>query len=156
MKIVTDLYKLSLPTTNVEYDGNMPNGVVRMIMYLKVNKKTAVGISANQLGMDMRVCCFWDGGVIRTLINPYLEAISVKDVTMEEMCLSLPNKKYEVTRHTAIKVTSANYPLPQTYGGFMARVVQHEIDHLDGITIKDRAEDDYQSYADMTSPKESV
>ena len=140
MKIVTDLYKLSLPTTNVEYDGHMPDGWIKMITYLKTHKKTAVGISANQLGMDMRVCCFWDGGVIRTLINPYLEAISLEEVTLEEGCLSLPNKQYMVTRYPAIKVSSANYPLPQTYGGWIARVVQHEIDHLDGITIKDRAE----------------
>ena len=141
MKIITDLDILSVRCNDVPWDmsqKSMPVGWTRLLTYLKSHKETAVGISAIQLGIDLRMCCFWNKNVIETLINPYVIEWSAKINLREEYCLSLPNKGYTVERSDWIVVRDDTHMKPQKYEGWMARVVQHEIDHLNGITIKDR------------------
>ena len=155
MKIVTNLHHMSRPTTPVKYDGQMPSGAIKLIRYLQTHRRDAVGISANQLGIDQRVCAFWDGVKITVLVNP--EIIGTPDTTIhtsleQEGCLSLPKKSYDVIRWSWVNVKADNHISPLLYNGWTARVVQHEIDHLDGITIKDRASEvDEETNALMNS-----
>lgn len=56
-----------------------------------------------------------------------------------EMCFSLPGVQLRIRRATTIKVKTRNHEVILKFTGMAARIVQHEIDHLDGILISDRA-----------------
>lgn len=77
------------------------------------------------------------------LINPEIVKASEEKVMGVEGCLSMPGLQGEVERHQAIQVKALNrYGKPQKLkvDGWMARIFQHEIDHLNGVLFTDRAE----------------
>ncbi|MBC7878870.1 MAG: peptide deformylase [Anaerolineales bacterium] len=76
------------------------------------------------------------------LINPEIIKVSEEKVLGVEGCLSMPGLQGEVERHEAIQVKALNrYGKPQKLkvDGWMARIFQHEIDHLNGVLFTDRA-----------------
>lgn len=76
------------------------------------------------------------------IINPELTALSQDTATMEEGCLSLPEYFADVIRPTSIEFTGLNLKGEKIGGkayGIFARIIQHEIDHLDGILFADKA-----------------
>ena len=76
------------------------------------------------------------------MINPEIVKASEEKVMGVEGCLSIPNIQGEVERHEAIQVKGLNrYGKPQKLkvDGWMARIFQHEIDHLNGVLFTDRA-----------------
>jgi peptide deformylase len=77
------------------------------------------------------------------LINPEIIKVSEEKVLGVEGCLSMPGLQGEVERHESIQVKALNrYGKPQKLkvDGWMARIFQHEIDHLNGVLFTDRAE----------------
>lgn len=77
------------------------------------------------------------------LINPVIVETSPEQVEGMEGCLSIPGYLGEVVRHERVVVQARNEwgkPVHVDTGGFLARVIQHEIDHLDGILFIDRLE----------------
>lgn len=128
----------------------------------KLLEKTdsALAISANQIGIDdLRVFVCKNGDEITAIINPKIIWSSVDDMLeiiqddhgvlpkslpMWEGCISFPGKNYLVTRPYSIKVEYMNEKLvykTATLTDQWARLFCHEIDHLDGIRIIDRAEE---------------
>ncbi len=111
-------------------------------MALTMIKKDGVGLAAPQIGKNIRVAAIntIDGPII--LINPRITKFSWAKEWGEEGCLSLPNIFGEVRRSKKIicEFLDENGK-PQTIEakGFMARVFQHELDHLDGILFIDKA-----------------
>jgi peptide deformylase len=104
-----------------------------------------VGLAATQLGILRRVLVFQAGpdAPVTALINPEIEWSSQQDlVTAEEGCLSLPRVVVDVERPLHIRVRARD---PEGKGlsieasGLEARVIQHEVDHLDGVLILQRA-----------------
>jgi len=103
-----------------------------------------VGLAATQLGILRRMLVFQAGpdSEPTALVNPEIEWLSDEVVVAEEGCLSLPRVSMDVERslHARIGGLDADgEPVTLEASGLEARVLQHEIDHLDGVLILDRA-----------------
>ncbi len=102
-----------------------------------------VGLAATQLGVLHRVLVFraYPEDPLTALVNPELEWISEEQETAEEGCLSLPSVHVEVARPARLRVRASDAygaELQLEAEGLEARIIQHEIDHLDGVLILDR------------------
>lgn len=104
-----------------------------------------VGLAATQVGVQKRVFIFdLDDGLV-VVCNPLLSGFSVDTETDEEGCLSLPGLTVTVERPCSVVCEGsdlAGKPLRIEGEGLLARVLQHETDHLDGVLILDRATPD--------------
>jgi peptide deformylase len=103
-----------------------------------------VGLAATQLGRLRRLLVFQAGSdsAPTGLVNPSIEWVSEEAVVAEEGCLSLPRVAMDVERPLHVRVGGFDVegqPLRIEASGLEARVLQHEIDHLDGVLIHDRA-----------------
>lgn len=101
-----------------------------------------VGIAAPQTGKNVRVFVAVDDKTPHILINPVLKKKSFRRVDGEEGCLSVPGKYGIVSRHRSVRMEALDREGNQvTFNvkGFFARVLQHELDHLDGVLFIDRA-----------------
>ena len=111
-----------------------------------------VGLAANQLGVLRRLLVFQAGPDCAPtgLVNPTLEWLSDELVVAEEGCLSLPRVAMDVERPLHARVGGLDVegePVRIEASGLEARVLQHEIDHLDGVLILDRAPRDQRKAA---------
>jgi peptide deformylase len=102
-----------------------------------------VGLAATQLGVLRRVLVFQAGsdGEPSVVVNPTIEWLSDEVVVAEEGCLSLPRVAMDVERPLHARVGGFDVerePVRIEASGLEARVLQHEIDHLDGVLILDR------------------
>src|SRR5918996_274897 len=102
-----------------------------------------IGLAATQLGVMHRVLVYRvdPDAPLAALVNPVLEWAGDEVETLEEGCLSLPNVGVDVERPIHVRVRAVDErgtPLMIEASGLEARVIQHEIDHLDGILILDR------------------
>ncbi len=102
-----------------------------------------VGLAATQIGILHRVLVYraFTDDPLTVLVNPELEWTSDERVPGEEGCLSLPGVHVEVERAAAVRVRARDEhgdELEIEAEGLDARIIQHEMDHLDGILILDR------------------
>ena len=102
-----------------------------------------VGLAATQLGVLRRLLVFQTSSDSEpaALVNPVVEWLSEEGSLAEEGCLSLPRVSMDVERPLHVRVSGRDgegEPVEITASGLEARVLQHEIDHLDGILILDR------------------
>ncbi len=102
-----------------------------------------VGLAANQVGVLHRVLVYrvLGDGAIAALVNPEIEWAGEQTEPFEEGCLSLPGVLVEVERPIDVRVRAQDEhgePLLVEASGLEARVIQHEMDHLDGVLILDR------------------
>lgn len=98
------------------------------------------GIAAPQIGRSERICIAMIDKKLKPLINPVITWRGTRLETAEEGCLSLPDIWLHVTRPADIVVTfldTKGKPRELKLSDFNARVVQHEVDHLEGILITD-------------------
>ena len=100
----------------------------------KMVEAHGVGLAANQIGRDLQIFVIDkkladENGVTDAYINPEITEFSKDTGEMEEGCLSIPEYWHQIKRAKKIKIKAR---------GFLARVLQHEFDHLQGILIKDR------------------
>lgn len=104
---------------------------------LIANKKGCVGMAANMIGVHKRIICFEDNGKYTTMFNP--EIIKKSDpYETEEGCLSLHGYPRKCKRFNTIKVqwqTAEFQTRIKTFTGWTAQIIQHEIDHCNGILI---------------------
>ena len=117
-----------------------------MFNYIKEHESEAVGLSAVQVGELKRMCAIrvklGNKTVAYKLLNTRIVKRSGAMEVAEEGCLSL-DKDCKVNRHTSVSVMA--YDVIQrkdiviNASGFLARVLQHELDHMDGILITDKA-----------------
>jgi len=99
-----------------------------------------VGLAAPQLGVSLRVFTYWVDDELGHLVNPVLD-LSDEQQDGEEGCLSVPDLSFECKRAKSVVAKGMNmYGEPVTLEGsdLLARCVQHETDHLDGIVFIDR------------------
>ena len=102
-----------------------------------------VGLAAPQVGDSRRVCVAVDGDEVYVLINPKIRGRSVRLATDTEGCLSLPGLQADVPRPAKVIVKAQNRrgeTIELRARGLFARILQHEIDHLDGVLYVDRAD----------------
>ena len=111
-----------------------------------------VGLAATQVGVVHRLLVYrvQNQAPLAALINPEVEWSSREDESMEEGCLSLPGVLVEVDRPIHVRVRAVNEfgdPIMIEASGLEARVIQHEMDHLDGVLILDRTSRDQRKEA---------
>ncbi len=104
------------------------------------------GISAPQVGINKQVVYIlnYETGEFELLINPQMQTISLKKNIDIEGCLSVPKVEKDVERFNKVKVKyldEKGNKIKRRFNGINARVVQHEIDHLNGILFVDKAVD---------------
>lgn len=95
-----------------------------------------VGLAANQVGVTRRVFVYDCEGDRGHIINPEWEAVGEETQTGGEGCLSIPGVGGEVTRAQTVRVrgvTLDGEPVDREVSGLLARCVQHETDHLNGV-----------------------
>ena len=104
---------------------------------LMAHKESCVGMAANMIGTSKRIICFDAGGAYMTMFNP--EIVKQSDpYEAEEGCLSLLGGPRKTKRYKKIKVQyqTAEFKVrTKTFEGFAAQIIQHEIDHCNGILI---------------------
>jgi peptide deformylase len=126
-----------------EFDGRLEK-LVRTMMQV-MEREDGVGLAAPQIGVLSRVmvwCDPDDRDQRHVFVNPQIVAQSETCTTAPEGCLSVPGATVEVTRADEVTVVTQDLKGVQrtfTFRGLPARIVQHEVDHLDGRLILDRA-----------------
>lgn len=103
---------------------------------LEANKDGCVGMAANMIGVLKRVIIFDDNGKASVMFNPEIIKFS-EPYDTEEGCLSLTGIR-NTKRYKTIKVQYQNEAFQtrfKTYTGWTAQIIQHEIDHCNGILI---------------------
>lgn len=103
---------------------------------LAAHAHECVGMAANMVGQRKRVIVVQDGSRARLMYNPVIVE-RANEYQAEEGCLSLPGTR-PVTRWRRIRVgylDEAFTPRTETFTGYTAQIIQHEIDHCDGVLI---------------------
>jgi peptide deformylase len=124
-----------------EFDDALSQEVDRMIVLMQ--ESLGVGLAANQVGRLRRLLVFQTNAdaVPQALVNPEIEWLSEETEPMVEGCLSLPSVVVEVERPLYARVRGQDRTGSDVLidaSGHEARVLQHEIDHLNGVLILDR------------------
>lgn len=99
-----------------------------------------LGISGNQVGVLKRIIIVKNGDITLYMINPEIIIAKNEWEVGEEGCLSLPQTFIHKKRLKSVKVKYRGLtgkPYVEEYGGLTARIIQHEIDHLDGILMNE-------------------
>lgn len=124
-------------------------------LYRSMLDDDGIGIASPQVGRNIRICIVSDMGKnSQILVNPEITWFSKDTITMTEGCLSVPGVFGPVTRPKAIHVKALDHTggkIKFKAKGWLSRVVQHEIDHLDGILFIDKAES--LSYGESSESK---
>jgi peptide deformylase len=124
-----------------DFDAGLVEDVERMFSIMR--DAIGVGLAATQLGILRRVLVFAAGSDAEptAIANPRIEWLSEEVVIAEEGCLSIPRITVDVERSLHARVSGSDAdgePLLIEASGLEARILQHEIDHLDGVLILDR------------------
>ena len=104
---------------------------------LRFHRETCVGMAANMIGVCKNIIAFVDGSADVVMLNPRIVSHSGAYET-QESCLSLLGGPRKTTRYRKIKVQYQNTALQtrlKTYEGWTAQIIQHEIDHCNGVLI---------------------
>jgi peptide deformylase len=123
------------------FDDALAEEIARMGRLM--SEALGVGLAATQLGVMHKVLVYRAGpdAPLVAVVNPVLEWSSEERETAEEGCLSLPYVVVDVDRPVHVRVRArggGGEPILLEASGLEARVIQHEMDHLDGILILDR------------------
>ncbi len=123
------------------FDEHLAEEVQRMGALM--DDALGVGLAANQVGVLHRLLVYRTDPEqpLRALANPVLEWVSEETEGAEEGCLSIPGIHVEVHRPARVRVSGQDEtgaPIEIEAEGLEARVIQHELDHLDGVLILDR------------------
>jgi peptide deformylase len=140
------------------FDEALADEVRRMAGLM--DQALGIGLAATQLGNMHRLLVYRvePDAPLGVLVNPELEFRSDEVETMEEGCLSLPAVSVEVERPVHVRVRAQDEhgaPLTVEASGLEARVIQHEIDRLDGVLILDRTTRDQRKQA-MRAMREAM
>ena len=104
---------------------------------LEAHRETCVGMAANMIGVLKRIIAFDNGGMPMVMLNPEIVKQSGEYET-EEGCLSLLGGPRKTRRFEKIKVRYQTMELEvrlKTFTGWTAQIIQHEIDHCNGVLI---------------------
>jgi len=122
-----------------EIDDEIRGLVRRMTESLYYHQ--GLGLAANQVGVARRLFLVDDGQGLKVFINPVIRE-SAGEVSGEEGCLSFPEVFVDIPRSESLLVEyldEKGEPRSLEAAGLLARIIQHEYDHLEGVLISDRA-----------------
>jgi peptide deformylase len=123
------------------FDDRLREEITRMAGLM--NDALGIGLAATQVGVLNRVLVYRveHDSPVNALVNPVIEWSGKDQEVLEEGCLSLPGVHVDVERPIYVRVRAQDAtgePIVIEASGLEARVLQHEIDHLDGVLILDR------------------
>jgi len=134
---------LRKPAEAIEaFDGELADTIAAM--FVRMRESQGVGLAAPQVGLKQRLLVLNPSGEAEddlVLVNPEILKLSGPRTTMDEGCLSFPGIFGQVTRPDRVRVraqTPAGETFEQDYEGFVSRIIQHEMDHLEGVLLIDR------------------
>jgi peptide deformylase len=121
-------------------------------MFVLMRDAFGCGLAANQVGRLRRLLVFQSSEDEEpdALVNPVMESVSEETETMTEGCLSIPGVVLDVERPVEATFSGLDLsgrPVRWEMSGMRSRIIQHELDHLDGILILDRAPADQRRAA---------
>lgn len=108
-----------------------------------MHASNGVGMAAPQIGVGLRVFVYDTGDTAGHVINPSFEVLGADEQTGPEGCLSIPGLRYDVTRADRVVARGVDQhgaPVEFEAADLLARCVQHETDHLDGVLYLQRLE----------------
>ena len=133
--IVTDIFSLN---RRAQSATQADLATARDLMdTLQANADRCVGMAANMIGVNKRIIVVSTGLFPLVMLNPVITKKSTETYEAEEGCLSLSGVR-KTTRHKSIEVSWQDMELKshqQTFSGFTAQIIQHEMDHCEGILI---------------------
>jgi peptide deformylase len=142
--------RLRVVCKNITHDFNSSPHLQEIAkrMLLTMYDEPGVGLAATQVGLDFRLVVMDDGEGPRIIINPHIIHRSEETDIEEEGCLSVPDIRAKVERSIKIKYKAeliifngepeGSKDDIREANGFKARILQHEIDHLDAVLFVDR------------------
>ena len=141
-KNINELNKPCLSVSSIEEGEEIAAKLLNEL----TNSKNGVGLAANQIGIQKRVCVINVKEEPVVLINPKIVDKSKETFIFPEGCLSFPNKHVRTKRNVEITVEADNHESKLMFSAdskdlkdaLECACIQHEIDHLDGITMFDR------------------
>lgn len=132
-----------------DFNDSIRSQAARMIELM--DDAYGIGLAAPQIGVSNRLLVYRVGDSAPVVLaNPTIEWSSEDEETFEEGCLSLANVHVDVDRPIHVRVTGQDAfgeRIRIEASGLNARVIQHEMDHLDGVLILDRASKDQRKAA---------
>lgn len=139
------------------------NDEIRLLvrdMFETMEREEGIGLAAPQVDRSIRLFVVKaDDGIERTFINPQIIATSQETESYEEGCLSIPKTYEDVIRPSAITVQAKNERgrrFTLEADGLLARVIQHEYDHLEGILFIDRIKADKREKIEQKFLKNAI
>jgi peptide deformylase len=123
----------------VDFDKELRRLVADLIETMR--EAEGAGLAAPQLGVGLRVFAFEVDDVVGHLVNPVLEFPDEQEQDGPEGCLSIPGLYFDTKRRQHVVAKGFNEfgdPVQLVGTGLMARCIQHETDHLDGVLFLDR------------------
>jgi peptide deformylase len=132
------------------FDDALRKEIARMAALM--HDSMGIGLAATQVGALRRVLVYRveHDSPVNALVNPEIEWSGREKEWMEEGCLSLPGVHVDVERPVRVRVRAQDghgEPVVIEAAGLEARVIQHEVDHLDGVLILDRTPRDQRKEA---------
>ena len=136
-----------------QFDDALREEVARMGVLM--HDALGIGLAATQIGVPHRLLVYRveHDSPVNALVNPEIEWKSKDSETFQEGCLSLPSVHVDVERPIHVRVRAQDAHGDEILieaSGLEARVIQHEIDHLDGVLILDRTSRDQRKEAMRT------
>ena len=143
-----------------EFDAALQTLIDDMVETMR--EEPGVGLAANQVGVLQRLIVVEYGDdedenippKLYVVVNPELTRLSDEKVFGTEGCLSIPGYVGNVERHESLTVKGQNrrgQPITIKAKGWLARIFQHEVDHLNGVLFVDRAEKVWKAAEEATT-----
>lgn len=138
------LYRSARPF--VDFHMVTQNDFMLQQMFSFMRKNNGLGMAAPQIGVSRRLFVMETDGKRRACFNPEITSASEDLTDLAEGCLSFPGEECKIKRPSSVAVryqTVTGDWVEETLDGMSARCFQHELDHLNGVTMHDRAKEQY-------------
>jgi peptide deformylase len=129
-----------------DFDHTTQNSFLADQLFSFMKKNDGIGLAAPQIGMSKRLFVMEVDSIRRACFNPEILDHSADLTEYTEGCLSFPGEECKIKRPCAVNVryqTTTGDWVQENLDGLAARCFQHELDHLNGITMYDRAKEQY-------------
>jgi peptide deformylase len=131
------LYREAVPVDTIDKEIQ---GIIDR-MFIVMYRHKGIGLAAPQIGISLQIVVINIKWLATVLINPVIHKMGNAWTPLDESCLSIPNFTASIKRATQVSLKSFNrHGLKQDFeaNGLLARVIQHEVDHLHGVLINEK------------------
>lgn len=144
-----DVIVLRQKTAPFDFSRFTKKEIMELVRIMRETMKGAsgIGLAANQIGLNLSLFVAKTERKLHAVFNPKIIWVSKDEDEMEEGCLSIPKKYGVVRRSIAIRVEAEDMKGKKVIfapTGLLARVFQHEMDHLNGVLFIDKAVEVYE------------